>query len=167
MASYIAKIKDSHIYFSPNIPPGKLRNATTKYAHLTEGEQPLVLIDNTAFGGAKDGALLTDVRFYAHNTVESPQSFELADIEAVLFAESLVSKLYINDMKFLEINFPEGPGMQGFARMLREIIKVFRPDRSDASPVMQKLKELKEMCDAGIITKEEFDSKKQEILAQM
>ena len=54
---YAARIKDSHIFFRPNIPNKKLWNAVAAYANGANEADVLVLIDNTTFGSAKDGAL--------------------------------------------------------------------------------------------------------------
>lgn len=61
----------------------KFINARTAYAPLGPGEIPVVLFDNTAFGSAKDGFLITDRRIYIHNMMEQPVSIPLAEVRAV------------------------------------------------------------------------------------
>ena len=74
---YSARIKDSHIFFQPDIPQKKLRNALISYAEGVQEQDVLVLVDNTVFGSAKDGALLTPTFFYVHNQMQQPKSIEI------------------------------------------------------------------------------------------
>jgi hypothetical protein len=43
----------------------------------------LILFDNTAFGGAKDGLVITDKKVYCHNMWENPFFLNLSDISNV------------------------------------------------------------------------------------
>ena len=90
---YSALVEDKHIYFAPNIPETKLQNALNSYASAVKYEEVLVLLDNTSFGSAKNGALLTDKRVYACN-VDSSQDFAFKNIEAVTFIEGFISNIY-------------------------------------------------------------------------
>ena len=126
--SYSTRIMDKRIFFAPDIPEKKLTNALNSYAEGAQQEEPLVLIDNTTFGNAKDGALLTSTTLYTHNIVEHPQKIMLSDIERVSFKKGMNSVLRINDIKFLETNFPEKDAMQRFADMLGEIVGLYHPE---------------------------------------
>lgn len=64
-------------YFHPQIPARKLANVRRLHAlHLPPDEVVLVLHDNTAFGGAKDGFLITRSRLCWRNFMESPRYVE-------------------------------------------------------------------------------------------
>ncbi|MFO0550152.1 MAG: hypothetical protein U0271_17290 [Polyangiaceae bacterium] len=51
------------VYLAPNIDPKKLANALASYARLAT-EAPVMLFDNTVWGSAKSGALLTTHALY-------------------------------------------------------------------------------------------------------
>jgi hypothetical protein len=55
-----------NLYFYENIPLKKFQNAVKSYAQaLTEDEIVICLFDETVFGSAKQGFILTDKRLYA------------------------------------------------------------------------------------------------------
>ncbi len=163
---YRSSIRDGRVYFAPDIPNRKLRNALRTYAAGSEQEEPLILIDNTAFGGAKDGALLTTRKIYAHNILESGQCVPLEAMRSVTFVEGLTDRVFINDAKFLETNFPGEPAMRAFVEMLRKIAELFGHAQG-ATPAVEALKELKQLYDAGVITEEEFQAKRRKYLDQL
>lgn len=71
------------LYFYPSIPPAKLANARATHAlHLPEDEVVAVLFDDTVFGGAKDGFLLTKRRLYWKNFTAHAQSISWGEIDA-------------------------------------------------------------------------------------
>ncbi len=59
--------QDSDLYRETAIPQKKLANAIKQYAHSVDPERVLFLYDDTVFGSAKDGFLITDSAFYYHN----------------------------------------------------------------------------------------------------
>jgi len=61
-------------FFHPEIPPRKLRNTRALHAaHLADDEQILALHDNTLFGGAKDGFIITGTQICWKNTLTAPR----------------------------------------------------------------------------------------------
>jgi DNA-directed RNA polymerase subunit M/transcription elongation factor TFIIS len=60
--------KANSLYLFPNIPKTKLTNAKEIYANLRPDELLLGQVDNTTFGSAKVGYLLTTQGVYWHNT---------------------------------------------------------------------------------------------------
>lgn len=115
---YSSRIEDDRIFFAPNVPPKKLKNALGSYASAAKDEEVLVLIDDTIFGSAKDGALLTSKGFYVHGMMQSPQSIQLSDIQSVTL---LNKKLHINNVEFLSFSVPGKEAMRLFAEMLIKI----------------------------------------------
>jgi hypothetical protein len=75
---------DSHLYLGEAIPADKLANAIGSYAPGVSPKDVLLFFDNTVFGGAKDGLLLTGKAVYWHNISSKPGQIKYADIEAVL-----------------------------------------------------------------------------------
>ena len=69
------------LFFMEEIPKKRLENAIKSYARDFEtGEVPVLLWDDTVFGSAKDGFLLTDRRLYQKNFTERPSSSTLSGI---------------------------------------------------------------------------------------
>ena len=69
------------LFFMEEIPKKKLENARRSYARSFEtGEVPVLLWDDTLFGSAKDGFLLTDRRLYQKNFSERPSCSDLSGI---------------------------------------------------------------------------------------
>ena len=189
---YATRIKDNHIFFQPQIPPRKLKNALETYAPGIQGEDVLVLVDNTVFGSAKEGGVLTQDTLYVRNQMERPQNIALADIESVQFIEGWTSYVHVNDTKFLQINCPEKAAMRRFTQMLQEIrdtavhpalsagpaaealreLEYAEESQSygrptSARPAAEALRELKSLRDEGLITDEEYEEKRKEYLARL
>lgn len=122
---YSGMIKDDKIFFAPNIPAKKLRNAIKAYAPGVMEKDVLALIDGTIWGGAKDGALLTGDTLYSRNIGGEPRSIPLSDIGSAVYGKENVY-LYINDERWLEKSGLPEP-MQRFARMLCDAGAALRP----------------------------------------
>lgn len=60
------------VFLPPTIPAKKLRNAIDCYAEEVSEDQVLALWDNTLFGSAKGGFLITTAAFYFRGTFEDP-----------------------------------------------------------------------------------------------
>lgn len=94
----IGDFKDPQLFVGKEIPSEKLVNAIDGFAFGVSHEDALLLYDNTLFGGAKEGALLTTTGVYwrsnmgdprgefAYDRIESVQSRE-----GVLFADVLIN----------------------------------------------------------------------------
>lgn len=69
------------LYLSPDIPPGKVKNAINDYARSIHPEDVLALYDATLLGNAKDGAVFTSDRFvFQNNDLEPAQNIRYADL---------------------------------------------------------------------------------------
>ena len=68
--------------FVGTIPPKKLKNAITSYATEVSPEDVLLLYDNTVFGSAKEGLILTAEAVYWRNDDE-PERLRYAEIRKV------------------------------------------------------------------------------------
>ncbi len=65
------------VYYHPAIPPRMLENALAIHAgHLEAGEPVAILYDDTVFGGAKEGFLITPRRLCWKNTASDPEAIE-------------------------------------------------------------------------------------------
>ncbi len=162
-----ARIRHGQVYFAPNIPANKLQNAIAKFAPLAPGERPLLLIDNTVFGSAKDGLLMTDVALYAHNPLEAPQRLRLDQVETAHWTDHrLCGELSLNGTKFFECSVVPRDVMRAVPLMLNDIAKELQPDRfvDQEQSIVEKLRELKGLVDEGILNAEEFETKKKRLL---
>ena len=119
---YKNKIFDEKIYFHPNIPSKKLKNALKAYADIGS-EIPLVLIDDTFFGSAKAGLILTNQAIYIKDSNEK-QAFSclLKNIEKVSFKNYVVlQKLTINDTLKIDFTQPSKKALSLFSEMMQEM----------------------------------------------
>ena len=86
-----------NIYLAPEIPGKKFANALNTFAMGVNGNDALLLIDNTIFGSAKDGCLMTDEALYWHNMNGPFRKLELSALSHVRFdAGVVVKELYFN-----------------------------------------------------------------------
>jgi hypothetical protein len=76
------------VFYAPSIPHDKLGKARAAHAlHLPEDEPILVLYDDTLFGGAKDGFVVTPERLCWKNFWEHPRQVEWSALEPSVIAE--------------------------------------------------------------------------------
>ncbi len=95
--------KEDRVYLVTNIPKEKLISAMNAYASDASPADCLLLYDNTVFGGAKEGLLLTTTKVYWKNLVGPPHQVAYSDIQSITsqrgsFLEA--SKLSLNDEVF-------------------------------------------------------------------
>ncbi|WP_423709851.1 SHOCT domain-containing protein [Undibacterium sp. WLX3042] len=168
---YRARISDDKISFHPYIPQKKLKNAIEGYASNESESDVIVLIDNTFFGNAKDGLLLTSNTLHIHNMMESAQHIDLKDIESVDFKEGVMdSALIINGSFIFRSNMPSRSSIALFAEMLREITKTFHCEILEEFPmpgIADSLKSLKMLFEDGLLTESEYEQKRKVLIAQL
>lgn len=92
---------DTYLYLGDEIPPNKLDNAIGAYAFHVSPQDILLLYDSTAFGGAKDGLLLTNDAVYWRNITEKANKCSYEDIQTVKFIESTGFKSLYTSAKIL------------------------------------------------------------------
>jgi DnaJ-domain-containing protein 1 len=92
---------EDNFYFHPHIPPRKMSGAKSSY--LPASVQPddiLILIDDTVFGGSKEGLVVTENAIYLKVPFESPKSYPLSQIQSVAWDKGVLSTmLYINGIE--------------------------------------------------------------------
>jgi hypothetical protein len=174
LLKYKSNILDEKIFFSPSIPVRKLENAVKSFAENENASNIVALIDNTTFGSAKDGLLLSTKAVYFHNMMEAPKSIELINIKNVTFKEGVIeSSLGINDTFSLKINFPSKKSMFLFAEMLNEIVEQITKIKSNDNKkltdvdIINELRLLKKLSDEGLITGDEYEKKRNKILQRI
>lgn len=151
VSRYSGDMSDN-ILIGDGIPEKKLENAKRKYAHFKNDESPLILIDNTMFGSAKEGVLMTERTLYFKDTTSKPNSINLCDITSVKLDGDMDKKdssigLVINDVKIINglLSANENKAsIKAFIATIQEIIdqinvnaeqgsndKVFQPAEKD------------------------------------
>lgn len=77
----------------------KFQNACSTYALLQSGEVPLLLFEETAFGSAKQGLLLSSEAIYVRNKMSQGVRFRWNDIQEIELMGMLTKELFINNYK--------------------------------------------------------------------
>ena len=80
-----------NVYLSPNIPLRKLQNALHSYADNVQKEAVLLLFDDTTFGGAKEGVILTATAAYWNNVSFGLGQIDFADLRRVTLEKVTLS----------------------------------------------------------------------------
>jgi hypothetical protein len=122
VARHGAGIKDSKIWFAPNIPANKLQGALRSYAQTVSPSEVLMLLDNTMWGGCADGMLITGNRLYAHDIAGSSQTLQVSEIRNSSLVQGVFSRdLYINGSKFVEINMIDAANCAKVCLLIAEL----------------------------------------------
>ena len=112
-------VKNSNVYFSETDSKSalkKIKNAIKEYAPLQSGEAVIMGWDDTFFGSATDGFLLTTRGIYIHNSGESSKTFtSYDDIENIRCNEQVI---YIGN-KFIKFKLtPDLNSMKSLCKTL-------------------------------------------------
>lgn len=99
----------------------KFTNACSSYVNFDTDEEPIVLYDNTAFGGAKDGFILTDESIQFHNMMSKPVKIYYDEIEKIYVKGS---DLCINDNIKIFINMIDSRSRKEFEEIIVKIIDI-------------------------------------------
>ena len=116
-----SKIHDVRILIVPNIPQKKLCNALESYARGINPEDVIVLIDDTVWGNAKNGMIVTSKKLFCKEILQSP-------VEVTLSAETKVSivnsrEIHIDGRKFCSLVTPSKKSLLMLAEAIQEMCK--------------------------------------------
>ncbi len=98
----------------------KMGQAVQSYAQLLPGEIPLIVYDNTAFGSAKDGCLLTNKRICIKNPFAKPQSYSYHSV-SVIELKGIAKELFINGFEVTTTMLTADDAKIKFCAMLNRI----------------------------------------------
>lgn len=118
----------SRTYFAPDIPPKKLSGALQSYGEHIKAEDVLVLIDSTIFGGAKEGALLTEQEIHLKELGSSHAEFYWRNVRTIT---SSGKEVYINGYQILDFPMVDAPEL---ARLINALQKFVASTRQAESP---------------------------------
>jgi hypothetical protein len=115
----LAGLTDKSLFVG-TIPPKKLNNAIKTYATQVSPADVLLLYDNTVFGSAKDGLLLTAEEVYWRNDSE-PERLRYAEIRKVDTLKYTLSTAIVLNEKEILIGEAEDPDK--LAKALANVIR--------------------------------------------
>jgi|GEM_PF-5723686 len=129
MTRYRQIIHDRYIYFPP-IPVEKLAAACDRYADIGSGETPLMLMDVTLTGNAKNGILVTDQCLYACDLAREPLKMVLKAVHSVMTSGFPVKTgIHINGSKTCHIgNISPGAAEKACQLILELRYTLFPPE---------------------------------------
>ncbi len=111
----------SRIFFAPRIPTKKLNAAMGSYAGDIEPGEVLVLIDTTVFGGAKEGAILTESRIRAKELMSACADFAWIDIQEL---DLRGTSIRINGHQALDATMVDKSELVRLVGVLREFLLI-------------------------------------------
>lgn len=131
---YSHMISDDQIFFAPGIPKRRLEGAWQSFVTSGSSEQePLVLVDDTSLGSARNGLLLTDRRVFARSDNGEPVSFKIGELQGVEHSQKLHKQcLMVGDQKLVHVSLPGMEAMRTIAEMLNDIGKLVQAEEKGA-----------------------------------
>lgn len=90
------RLAPERVFVKPNIPPKKLQGALASYGGTLTADDVLILIDDTLFGGAKEGLLFGSETFTVKILMDSPRLFFWRHAETLNLTKR---ELYIDGRK--------------------------------------------------------------------
>lgn len=109
------------VYARPNIPRRKLEGAIASYAAGVAPDAVLVLLDDTVFGGAKEGLLVTSDAIYCKQKFEAPRRIAFSAVTEV--APGTHSRFMVNGCEFFKADVIDQLAMLTFASRLSHVFK--------------------------------------------
>lgn len=109
----------SEIYLYPNIPEKKLKKAIKAYAKDLEQNDVIALLDDTVFGSATEGMLITETHLYYHEILSSPFMIDYNSIKSIdIDGKTII----INDMFKFNATTPSKDKLYIFYNTIRSHI---------------------------------------------
>lgn len=110
-----------NVYARPDIPRKKLEAAIASYAPGVSPDEVIVLLDDTVFGGAKEGLLVTNDGIYCKQKFESRRHLPFKAITGV--APGTDSRVMVNDVEFFKANIVDHLAVLCFASRLSHVFR--------------------------------------------
>ncbi|WP_372362103.1 J domain-containing protein [Xanthomonas sp. NCPPB 1325] len=109
------------IFIAPHIPNKKLAGALESYGQGLQPQDVVVLIDDTLFGGAREGVLITEAQIRC-KAVFQPVEIRLLGVLSAITTEG--KYVYINGERFADLNMPNKDDLKalfkGVSRYLQQ-----------------------------------------------
>lgn len=184
VARYTNQIEDKKIHFAPNIPKKLLQAALSSYATQARDESVIALLDDTAFGGGREGLIVTSEAIYLKELFGEPKRIALSDIDQFSAKGGLMTKaILVDGDKVATMHMPANAAVQGLGAMIGKIIDYKRAEKQRSRPgtsetrsasqessgspppTMQDiLDKLDSLYEQGLITKEQYEAKRKKTI---
>lgn len=128
---YLNNASNEKLFIMPNIPGKKLNNAIKSYAKGVSASEVAILIDDTTWGGAKEGLLLTNSAVYAKELGSDPVKFHLQDIDDI---SSEKMDIYINGKKFFKSYMSDIDTIVPMVYLINDLITHVKDNTSGSNP---------------------------------
>jgi hypothetical protein len=133
---------DQSIYQYPNIPKNKLAGALSAYVidKDIKANDIVLLLDDTLFGSAKDGLVLTEHTLYVHEAFSDPIAYDFSDMSAIAWKSELLSKvLYIDGERVIALSQCSKDSLTALCMVINTYLKQYKAQRtSQTNPSRQK-----------------------------
>lgn len=143
--NYAALLGPPYFFFKPNIPHKKLGKALKAYGGTdpSSAEDVLFLYDNTVFGGAKHGLMLTAEVLYAGD-FGTKEQIRLGDVLTVQLQRR---DLIVNGKRFLSLIL--GDQEERVAQMLQDVVEARKTGRTSRTPNVERVEARTDRSEPG------------------
>lgn len=164
----LPEFKSSSVYLSPNIPSQKLMNALKAYASRVNPEDVLLIVDNTIFGNAKTGLLVTKYgEFFFKEFLSSPKTAKFSDITEFSNDRGVLVFRFENQLSWHFGILGEDNDVSLFHKYLLDLINAFKDNLEKVRKrTLEKLAEDKKEKAQYIEYKENSNHRQEELKYQ-
>lgn len=121
---------DRNVYLAPNIPASKLAGALSYLPSEVQAEDILILVDDTVFGSAKLGLVVTAEQLFYKAQMESVREWQLRNIGRLDMEEGWFNRsLRVNGLQKLELIQIENHTLAVLLKLLQQHILDLHQDR--------------------------------------
>ncbi|MFZ4835469.1 hypothetical protein [Rouxiella sp. Mn2063] len=116
-------VNADNFYIKPNIPKSKIINAINSFCPDLSSSDILIIVDDTVFGSAKNGLVITNNGVYAKGQMAKPLSFTFND-KTIFFVEKKVISVsvYLNDIELINTTQPSYKDLNNLFNKLNDFI---------------------------------------------
>eukprot|EP00831_Metopus_contortus_P018442 TRINITY_DN1786_c0_g1_i1.p1 TRINITY_DN1786_c0_g1~~TRINITY_DN1786_c0_g1_i1.p1 ORF type:complete len:323 (-),score=47.12 TRINITY_DN1786_c0_g1_i1:2631-3551(-) len=104
--SNLNMVVGKRVYVTPNIPEQKLMNAVNSYGQGIAPESVWILVDDTVFGGARQGIMITEDTIYCKELNCNPKKYRLYETKEVSYEKK---SFYVDFRKIYKPVVAEAP----------------------------------------------------------
>ncbi len=109
------------IYLKGSIPEKKLNAAIKAYAKNVKPHEVLLLYDDTVWGSAKEGMLLTVTHLYLHELSEKPKCLKISELSSL---RSKGTKLFLGKNHLLKAYQIDAKDTEVFVKLIHKLIQL-------------------------------------------
>lgn len=121
---------DRNVHLAPNIPASKLAGALSYLPSEVQAEDILILVDDTVFGSAKLGLVVTAEQLFYKAQLESVREWQLRNIGRLDMEEGWFNRsLRVNGLQKLELIQIENHTLAALLKLLQQHILDLHQDR--------------------------------------